>query len=158
MRAAPVVVRVAAPYALRVANLLGDYAEDAAADPAAVTSRLRDATKLVAKRLGADDTARALALLDRGDLAARGPRGRPALVGFAGHRRRSAARPRVPDGSRARGGAATRRFRAAAATRRFPGRVTASAAPPRSTASPDESPRPRRRRDPTPAGVRAPAA
>ena len=107
MRAAPVVVRVAAPYALRVANLLGDYAEDAAADPAAVTSRLRDATKLVAKRLGADDTARALALLDRGDLAARGPRGRPALVGFAGHRRRSAARPRVPDGSRGSRSAAT---------------------------------------------------
>ncbi|KAH8064645.1 hypothetical protein JL722_1522 [Aureococcus anophagefferens] len=69
MRLAPVVLKIECAYETRVANLLEDYAEDAARDPGAFDGRLRDATRKVSKRLGGDRTAEALALLDARDLA-----------------------------------------------------------------------------------------
>ena len=69
MRLAPVVLKIECACETRVANLLEDYAEDAARDPGAFDGRLRDATRKVSKRLGGDRTAEALALLDARDLA-----------------------------------------------------------------------------------------
>jgi len=70
MREAPRCVGVEASDAARVAHLLADYAEDVKAAPGGTRERLDAALARVAKRLGPQDTARARACLDAGDLAA----------------------------------------------------------------------------------------